>query len=51
MRHLFRVMRGHDMTKKFTKTNTKTNTKTKSKTKTQTDNNRAQLTNITEIQF
>ena len=36
MRHLFRVMRRQDMTKKITKTNTKRKTMTKTKTKTKT---------------
>ena len=36
MRHLIRVIRRHDLTKKKTTTNTKTKTKTMTKTKTNT---------------
>ena len=36
MRHLIRVMRGHDLTKKKTMTKTKTETKTMTKTNTKT---------------
>ena len=43
LRHLIRVMRRHDLTKKKTMTKTKTNTKTKTKTMTKTNTFREHL--------